>query len=213
MRQPFFEIVFITYGALGVPHLAPILEANPRVPYHVGTLEALDGRERLDAWRNADVAIRSWWQAFGHLVETDHVLFLEADVYANCDLTELLDGAWKDADLVAANVLYQVTHRRSWKAFEEADSLPEEMRQLAIGIEPLAALLMRREGLDKICQSRFDGVFSKDIFCELRLPTVVRFAGGSVGFCPRLKGVSVRPVTPPSGERGIWHPVKGTLPE
>ena len=141
-------------------------------------------------------------------MRTDHVLFLEGDVYVNTCLTELFHGPWMEHDLTAANMRYQVRDRRSWAGFREIERLPAELHDAAIGIEPLGVVLLSRAGLDSLLWTRYDEVFSADIFCELRLPTVIQHAGGDVGFCPRLADVGNWPTFPRRGERGVWHPVK-----
>jgi hypothetical protein len=213
MKPPFFEIVTTTTASFGTPHAAALQAANPGAGIHPNPLPDLAGTERKTAWRNSDRAVRTWWSTHSATVATGHVLFLEGDVYANCDLAALLDGPWTDADLVAANLKFQVAHRRAWPAFAELDRLPERMRADGCGIEPLAVLLMSRRGLDLICQPEFDEVFAADVFCELRLPTVLRHAGGRLAFCPRLGTVGTTPVTPRWGGRGIWHPVKSEVAE
>lgn len=211
MIRPNFEIVVRTTESFGTPHLEALIKANPGVPVSVIRQPDLKGASQLEAWRNCDREIRDWWREWRGSAGWQHILFLEGDVYANCDLGELLTGAWCEADLVAAKCRYQVTHRLSWDGFREIQRLPDAMLERVMAIEPLAVVLMSRKGLDLIAEERFDEVFSADIFCELRLPTVVRFAGGEVGFCPRLKTVGVTPLHPPFGEVGIWHPVKSEV--
>ena len=207
--KPFFEVVVTSTQRFREPHAKALRDSNEGLAIHSNILPTLEDRPaRNHAWRNCDRYLRAWWDRYRQTVATDHVLFLEGDVYVNCDLTELFHGPWMECDLVAAGLRYQVRDRRTWFGFREMDRLPVAMTDAAIGVEPLAVMMLSRRALDRLLWTDYDAVFNDDIFCELRLPTCVQHAGGEVGFHPRLHDVGCLPTLPRRGERGIWHPVK-----
>ena len=86
--------------------------------------------------------------------------------------------------------------------------LPAALRPHAAGIRPLAVVVLSRECLDALLRPEFDAVFAADLFCELRLATVVQAAGFRIGEMPGLDEVGHRPLRAPARLPGIWHPVK-----
>ena len=71
----------------------------------------------------------------------------------------------------------------------------------------IIAALEQRGGaaLDAVLHPLHDAVFAANIFCEMRLPTVIRFEGFGVAAMD-LPQVVCTPQTPTFP--GIWHPVK-----
>jgi hypothetical protein len=60
--------------------------------------------------------------------------------------------------------------------------------------------------LDAIADAKYDEVFARDVFCELRMPTICRAAGFPVQ-AMSLPGVRWYPVSPRAAP-GIYHAVK-----
>ena len=200
-----WEVVWMTTQASGTPHAAALQEANPGVVTHVchSPQGVGDGRQYL--WRNCDRHIRRWWAANRESVLTDQVLFLEYDVYCNADLRDHLPVLGGDYGLAGPRIVSGLMDIRSYWPFEDIPRMPREMQALACAVAPLALVLITRAALDAVCERRYDPIFAEDIFCETRLPTVIRHAGFRV-VAINLPDVHVTPHVPCG--RGIFHPVK-----
>lgn len=207
MSDPyFFEAVILTTQATGTPHAGALQAANPGLKIHVCEApDAPDAEARLRAWRNCDNNLLTWWREHGGEVAAAQVLALEWDVYCNTDLrTVIRPPAWQSG-LAAARILSGVSERRKYRFFEEAERLPASMRALAVAAAPLAVLRVSRTALDACLAPEYADVFREDIFCEMRLPTVIRHAGFHVAELG-LRHVDATPKRPAG--IGIFHPVK-----
>ena len=204
MSHP-FAVVWMTTRASGTPHAAAMLKANPELTVHTQYSAQGEGDERRKLWRNCDRNIREWWREHRDSVTEIAVLFLEYDVFCDVDLRGAMPPLAPRCGLAAASLVTPVQHRHSYWPFEDLCNLPRTMQGLACAAAPLAVLLISREALDAILSPEYDEVFAADIFCELRLPTVIRHAGYGVA-CMDLPHVGCSPVVPSSP--GVWHPVK-----
>ena len=205
-----YEIVWMTTQATGTPHAAALQAANPGLRIHVKSPAAAGngpGQERTGAWRNCDRNIRVWWRDHRGQVTTESVLFLEYDVLVNVPLLPVVPSMTPGVGIAGAAVLTAVADGRKYWPFRETNRLPVAIRSHAIGIAPLAFLQISRHALDRLIDQCYDQAFAADIFCELRLPTVIRHAGYQVAALD-LPEVGVKPLQPGPGERGIFHPVK-----
>lgn len=195
----------MTSGVRGTPHADALAATNPGLRAHVKTsLET-----GLEGWRNPDRNIRDWWLQNRATVETGRVLFLEYDVRAHLPLVTLFpnDGAFTGIE--GCHLKMPVRDGRSWKPFEETDRLPRTLQSYAVGLAPLAILMICRKSLDAAADPGFDELFSRDIFSELRLPTVIRWAGFPCMENARLAHIGCGPLPHPgSATQGIWHAVK-----
>lgn len=199
----------MTTQATGTPHAAALQAANPGLEIHACySSHAATQQERLHLWRNCDRNIRAYWRDHRHLVAADAVLFLEYDVFCDIEITHLSAALDRGVDIAGAEVKSCVRHLRSYWPFEDIPRLPRFMQGLACAIAPAGVLLISRPALDAILAPEYDAVFAADIFCEVRLPTVIRHAGLNVGSLP-LPFVDATPKTPTSP--GIWHPVKSQI--
>jgi hypothetical protein len=65
---------------------------------------------------------------------------------------------------------------KTWPWFRETESLLE-YKQHAFGLAPLGVLFLDKICIDIITDSEFDNIYSKNIFSELRLPTILNSRG------------------------------------
>jgi len=200
-----FEAVWMTTQASGTPHAAALQEANPGLVMHVCQSPQGEGEARKTMWRNCDRNIREWWAGNRDTVKSDSVLFLEYDVFCNVDLRRHITPLSKECGIAAAKIISGLTEIRNFWPFSDIPLLPRGMQALACATAPLAVLLISRSALDAVLHPLHDAIFSADIFCETRLPTVVRFEGFGVASMD-LAQVVCTPQTPTYP--GIWHPVK-----
>jgi len=202
-----FECVWMTTNVTGTPHAAALQAANPELRVH--TCYSPQGETPEDSrhrWRNCDRNIRGWWDENRAEVATDQVLFLEWDVFANVNLPDHLPSLGGNYGIAGPRILSPISDRAFWPFQEDLPKLPREMEALACATAPLAVLLISRAALDAIQAPCYDAIFADDIFCETRLPTVIRHAGFRVVEM-RLPDVGCKPMIP-GPARGIYHPVK-----
>lgn len=205
-----YEAVWMTTQTTGTPHAAALQAANPGLEIHSHySLQGTTDTERNHLWRNCDRNIRAYWRDHRNLVASGHVLFLEYDVFCDVDLRSVILPEFPDCGIAGASILSGLRDIRRFWPFADIPKLPRSMQALACASAPLAVLLISRPALDAILAPEYDPVFSADIFCETRLPTVIRHAGFSVSSMP-IPHVTATPVTPTSP--GIWHPVKSPVP-
>ena len=203
-----YELVWMTTEKHGTPHARALLAANPGLSIHVSSPPAgADGEAYFYGWRNCDRNIRAWWRANGAAVAKDEVIFLEYDVFCNMGLSAVLPPLARGVGAAGGRIMTAVADRRTFWPFCEIHRLPLHLRSFAIGIAPLAFLQISRAALDDLCDPEYDAVFALDLFCELRLPTVIRRCGYNIMPLP-LPGVGVRALHPRPEDRGIFHPVK-----
>lgn len=203
------EILVSSYGTRGAPHLEWIKRSNPGQKVHVDARGTPGARDNVAAWRNADRIIREWWRENGSSVQGDRLAIVEWDVLVRKHFA--LAGAPRDAGLSGRDP--KIWGDVPWCWWKEVGLLPGELRPHRHGLAPFCALIASRECLDAVADSRWDHVFDLDIFCELRLPTVVRACGFEIGRAPDFDGCSCDPIPDPGRQPGFWHPIKHPVPK
>jgi hypothetical protein len=200
--EPTLELVIMTSERQGAPHEAAARAHHPTVHVHRGRDGATPEAKR-ELWRNCDRSIRDWWKANRHRVKSSHVAFVEWDVVVNADLREGIRPFVGLAGRVVEN-----RPGSAWQWWQEIDALPENLRVHAASLRPLAVVIASRQCLEAISAPTWDDVFRRDIFCELRLPTVARACGFQLAALPCLAHVEHFPIPHPGTAPGVWHQVK-----
>lgn len=174
-------------------HCGAIQAANPYTSMSVYYEERFTDRYPL--WRNADRMIRNWWKQNRSCFPYEkQFVILEWDVYANVKFDSSFEG-------VVGNKIHTTGDR--WQWFAESNRLYLGMKP--IGLSPLCVLMMDRYALEDLIQPCFDALYSKDIFCELRLPSVLNHTNNKISELD-LPTILSSPVTP--NGPGIYHSVK-----
>lgn len=195
MSKPKITWAWMTHAGRETIHAAEFLLHNPDVQVftHYGQAD----------WRNSDRHIREWWRENRENVTGEIIVTAEWDVKADVDVSRFLRPV--------AGVEFKRIIKDSWCWFIESDHLPNHLRRHACGVAPLGFAVWNRRALDKLCSEEHDDVFAQDIFCELRLPTVLRSSGIPVDLLnPEINvecaadELSVDRLACP----GIHHPVK-----
>jgi len=189
----------------GLPHQPEFTAANRDIRQHRCNSIQYEGDERHEAWRNVDRNIRNWWIEHRDEVKSRHVVIFEWDVRCNVPIGPLFrpfDG------LLCSEIKRLNDPGEPWRWFDEIPKLPEELREKAIGVVPLGVLQFSREVLDAIASPEFDPLFTEDLYCELRLPTLVRHLGFAIQTLKSLKQVTWYRLPYVWLRRGIFHPVK-----
>lgn len=194
-------------------HLRLLRKANrfPVIPVRRGNLGVKNSIDvqtpetnPFRGWRHSDIHIYNWFKQ--RQISALRYVAVEWDVFAPMPLKEFYGGRWDEA-VVSAKVHH--AESSNWMWFREVEDLPEDLRPFASGLEPLGIILLRHEVLERICSRPIPS----DIYCELRLGTLVRGAGFSatafpeasehVRFGPMRNIIDAYPPAP-----GVFHPVK-----
>ena len=181
-----FKCIILTTEVRGIPHLASLVASNPELDVEVYTVK----QTGYQGWFNCDRNILNWWKE-NQLTETaGRFLFLEYDVLVERDLTEHFPiGEQHDAEVM--DII-----ERDRMCIAEGVKL-KKYGIAACRISPLSVVMLSRDVLNDICNPAMDAVFNDMIYCEVRLPSVIRHLGHRLTVNDKL--------TP---ERGIHHPVK-----
>lgn len=187
----------VKYGTTGTPWLGQLKESNPGLKVFVG----FDERQgpKKDLWRSCDRFLRDWWRENRNHVESEHLWYLEYDVLVSAllpDVSNVKGMAGKG---------HKRRSNRDWVWMREAERLPVGMEP--VGIVPLGVTVYHRLALDAVASTEWDRLFASDVFCELRLPSVLYHCGFEVKVLP-LPDVRWHATSPPVDRPGIYHAVK-----
>jgi hypothetical protein len=201
-----FELVILGTESQGFPHLEVIQSANPGLIIHTEILpDPDDAAARQTAWRNCDRNLTNWWIDNRESVSKSRVLFLEWDTFANVDLRTIVPGDFRG---IAGAFVKRLIGHRAWLGFRETESLPPAAQPFAIGIEPMACVMISADALDYLARPDLDGVYNGDILSELRTPTLLRAGGFDVIQVPEWANVQAARRPMPADFSGIFHPLK-----
>lgn len=203
LRAPRHICVWLTTSSYGLPHIDRFLEYNPGVEIHVISHQLCQGEARRTAWRNADRLIRDWWHQQGDHLAFDYAVFLEWDVLFSSSLSDVFTS---EDDFLCKEVMLP---SQQWHWFEETPRLPLGLAEFATGIVPLGVSRISRECLNAVFSHPLaPEAYKRDIFSELRLPTLASACGFAPVACPEtLRNVEWQEVSPEAGS-GVWHSVK-----
>ena len=193
------HIVILTCPNCPPIHFDAIHRSNPYASISVYYEEHWG--EKKNHWRNADRMIRNWWMNNRKCFPYEkHFVILEWDVYVNDEII------WVDKEDALSGKNLHVDLESKWEWWKDADKLPSDMTP--VGLSPLCCLSMTRDALDEIARPKWDSLFQSNIFCELRLPSIVYHSGMKVttSDLPYVSSGETKAHT--SGKRGIFHSVK-----
>ena len=149
-------------------------------------------------WRNSDAFIRNWLRNNRSSITSNHIAIIEWDVLITKPLPDLcFDG------FVCKNIH---RHSKNWYWFKESKLLGK-YEEFKIGITPLAVLFMDQNCIDTLIDKEFDSIFSADIFCELRLPTVINSRKINISTY-HMPNISASKTIYNSNIPDIYHPIK-----
>jgi hypothetical protein len=165
-------------------------------------------------WHNSDRNLRKYIKDYVHLIKNENVLLIEWDMYVNTSIPLMnFDGLY---------CKYAITPNISpqWQWWSEINKLPEEYRQYASGCPLLGFLGINIEILHKILDPKYDELFEMDMFCELRLATLVKYLRYNIYSFPKnithnmfttdKEFAEKQPLLDPN-TKGIFHPIKNKI--
>ena len=147
-------------GLALLPHLPALIASNPDVSLHLCI--GLSGNRKLNAWRNCDRTLRDCWRHSRHKIAGAAIAVIEWDVLVTQKLPPL------SGDFQAKQIVKQ--GEIEWHWWTEAhllNGIP------AYGAAPIGVSFWSREALDYVADPRWDDLYRRDIFCELRTPSIL----------------------------------------
>lgn len=172
-----YSVLILTYndesGSPHIPHIKWLILSNPEADIHIISENNID--KKL-SWRNGDRKLREWWRLNYNRVTNSIIYVIEYDVL----VTRKLPILSLNYDFVGRDVKYENLDPK-WSWFREKDRLQLKETENIVGIAPFGFLAMRREVLDRLCDKKWDEIYRKDIFCEIRLSTVTSLNGFKIG--------------------------------
>ena len=194
------QCVVLSHQGSGTPHLTLLRETNPWLAVSVWQSVGKRG-----SFPNCDRNIRDWAKASPQKAE--RILFLEYDVRVSGDITEHFTVSHGDVE--GAWVLPHILRDKHFAFGYGLNALPDDMRNTACVLAPLAVLVVRREALEYLTSPQWDELFEITTDSEVRLPSVFCHGGFSVVENPTLTHVRCQTrQLPKNGDSVIRHPVK-----
>jgi hypothetical protein len=186
-------------------HIIPLTDSVPELlPDSVDVGLFPSSFASAHKWRNIDATLYRW---FEHRVcIARRYLIVEYDCLCNVNLDEYYAEV-RDADVAGIDFFTQEDNPR-WKWFGESElrNLPMEDRKYAAGISPLTCTMFSNEALESIVNN----IYRNDVFCELRLGTIIRKLGLKFQRLPVLKRSTICwHIYPWRADRaGLFHGIK-----
>ena len=180
-------------------HLDHLKKSNPKANILLANISKYNADFKIKyRWRNSDIFIRRWIRDNRKDINSANIAIIEWDVLITQKLPDLnING------LLGKNIQYQ----NNWYWFKESHLLGK-YQQYSIGITPLCILFMDQKCIDAWIDPEFDVLYSSDIFCELRLPTILNSRGIKISRIPlSLPNVSTLK-SQYKNIPDIYHPIK-----
>lgn len=149
---------------------------NPDIPVWIinNEIEVPEGYKagkKLWNWRNSDAKLARAAKNILHENEAETFLIVEYDTVIDIDLSNV-----KIHIPFGVNKSFIQNHRY-WKWWGDADKFPEGFEEHVWGIHPFGAMFLNRACMETIAYYwENTDIFTRDIFCELRLPTLLSYA-------------------------------------
>lgn len=164
----------ILYTHHGMPiHLEYIKKYNPNA--QIISINWIEQKYRQEfdqkqyAWRNCDKQIRLWLKDNIDLIKHNNIAILEWDVLLTKALPDL------HIDKFYANEI-KIPNIHGWPWFKEKYKL-KIIERFSAGIAPLAVIYCHKSHLYKWLSAEYDWLYNEDIFCELRLGSIINHMG------------------------------------
>ena len=139
-------------------HLKHLEKSNPDAQILLADIS--NDLPKIMVWRNNDRYIREWLRNNYHKILHNNIAFVEWDVIITTNLPNINVCGFIGKHLQKPGV-------NEWLWFNEIHSLGK-YKTHAMGAAPFAIQFMDKQ---------YDDIYAQDIFCELRLPTIMNYAG------------------------------------
>jgi hypothetical protein len=181
--NPGVPVVPVTFARAKSP------DGNQAGPPLDGTFDAARLEPRFagqNRWAGTDCMIYAWYlHARTQATTAERYVFVEWDMLYRVPMRAFYAEVW-GRDVACAECLLVDRHWH-WNWFRHLGRLPLELHRHAAGIVPIAGTLFSDRVLSAITQC----AIPLDVFCELRLGTLIRAAGFDIFRLPYEKGRNI----------------------
>jgi len=181
-------------------HLKHLQKSNPDAQIILADISS--NIEKIIAWRNNDRLIRNWLKNNKSQIIHHNIAILEWDVLVSSPLPNIKINGFVGRNLQKPNI-------NKWLWFKEIDRLGK-YKNYAMGAAPFAIQFFDKNSIEAWTSDEFDSISSQDIFCELRLPTIMNYAGIAMSehLLPNVEWYNIQHKKIP----GIYHAIKYDIP-
>jgi len=148
-------------------HLKHLEKSNPDAQILLADIS--NDLPTIMVWRNNDRYIREWLRNNYHKILHNNIAFVEWDVLITINLPNINVCGFIGKHLQRPGI-------NEWVWFNEIDRLGK-YKTHAMGAAPFAIQFMDKEAVNTWMSNEYDDIYAKDIFCELRVPTIMNYAG------------------------------------
>lgn len=177
---------------------------------------------KLWNWRNHDLRMVYWYRDVWlnherkNVEDRTHVLFIEPDVL----VAEHVTNEWINNSLqiheknvyvprVFERLDAQVLNWKWWPDAEKLNDFEVDLHDHLLCIPPSACVLMPIEALkDLLWMHNHTDIFQRDVFCEIRLPTLLSYLGYHIYSEDLFDGVRTFPKPVNTYKTPFAHPFK-----
>jgi hypothetical protein len=198
-------------------HLASLCKSNPTaaivpvtdsvpdlLPCSIDVSQFPSSWVKAHKWRSIDTTLYRWFE--NRTLNADHYLILEYDCLCTVDLKQHYAEVMK-ADVAGVDFFKRNDNPR-WKWFmqNELNKIPEKDRIYAAGVVPLTCTMFSHDALEKIVSN----AYRHDVFCELRLGTIINKLGLKFERMPSLKRSTIcwHSYSWQANRSGLFHSIK-----
>lgn len=176
-------------------HYNHLIKSNPDA--NIIKVDISNNLDKKYIWRNSDLLIRSWLKNNRDSIVTNNIAIIEWDV--------LVKQKLPDTQIIGLQAKNIIKPNRKWWWFKDKYKL-EHYSKYALGAAPLAVLFMSARCIDILLESSFDCLYQKDIFSELRIPTILNSRNITITSYSMPNVDSKKTML--KSEAGIYHPIK-----
>jgi hypothetical protein len=174
---PRFTTVIFIHPGVDAIHLQHFINHNKDTDVYIISDKRDEKYNRL-RWKNCDVLLREWWLKTREKIKTNKVLAMEYDVLVT---TKITDKMFTDGVRMIDSIGYfkDIPPEDSWNKADwwwgvDGDKLPLELKRSAAG-SPVTIMWFDTSALDFLILKKWDSVFSDDIICEIRIPSILNY--------------------------------------
>lgn len=178
-------------------HLNHIQKSNPDA--QIILCDISNDISKIIAWRNNDRFIRDWLKKNKNKIIHNNIAIVEWDVLITSALPNILVDGFVGRNLQKPGI-------NKWLWFKEIDRLGK-YKNYATGAAPFAIQFFNKNAIDVWTSEEFNDIFLEDIFCELRLPTIMNYANINISE-HLLPYVEWYPAKYNKDVPGIYHAIK-----
>jgi hypothetical protein len=152
-------------------HLSFLQKSNPQA--NIIPIDISNNFSQHFAWRNSDNLVRDKIKEHINSIRSQNIAIAEYDVLIKESLPNL------NIDAVYCKKIMRLDKNKNWHWFRENSRLGP-LKSFALGIFPMGFFLLNIEHLKYWLDSKYDFLYKENIFCELRLGTILNHAGSSI---------------------------------